>query len=392
NVTKADTADWFAECEEEERLEREGQKQKQQMAFNDGIDKTISRMRRLSPPKENHQQKYDIQYSQQKSIEASFPQDNYNYHYDNSPYDNNRTPYESMHSLYEKRSEDTTYDRHRSEVDTVRNTDAPMPTENQSFEDKTAQYSEHSQEIFRHVMPSDEYESRSMASFDLQESKVSSRSKIKFVDASLTTLKPFSKLKTTQYSKQHSHKALNEEMFSKSHDKERNNNYHHDNHNSPHGNGKLEGGNIRKLYEKNGIRASLNFNKPKAPSQIQVKYIDAPLPTVNPWFKNKAAHHSEGQPQQKAEEITSAQVRGNSVDNNSPADNNNGNNNGMENEGKEISLNKRDDGVSHDQHEPKAVLANTVKSADVPMPTVTLSSEKKKAQHSQQHLQQASEE
>jgi len=124
------------------------------------------------------------------------------------------------------------------------------------------------------------------------------QSKIKFVNTRLTTNKPCLKNKTAQHSEQRLHQDLKKVMSSKT---LYNSDYNHGNYNRQYSNGVKDCGNNRRSNEKGGEHASI---EPEAPSQTEVKYVDAPLPTVNPWFKNKTALHSEQHPQESSKEVT----------------------------------------------------------------------------------------
>jgi hypothetical protein len=153
-------------------------------------------------------------------------------------------------------------------------------------------------------------------SLDKPESKVISQSTVKNADAPIRKVNSTFVNKTVRHNEQHSF------------DNSRYNNSRHSNYNNRYSSGGMRRGNLRRSYEKRDDRAILDLHKQEVPSQTQVKYVDAPLPTVNPWFKNKTAHHIEQQSQHEVKEVTSAQLRDDSVDNNSPhADNNIGINN-----------------------------------------------------------------
>jgi len=119
----------------------------------------------------------------------------------------------------------------------------------------------------------------------------------------------------------------------------------------------MEHRNMRRSYNKQGGRASLSFSKLEAPSQPEIKYVDASLPTVNPWFKDKTAQHNDQSLQQASEEAMLSKSCNNSCNDNFQYKINNGrkDEDEMESNDKNTTFDKFVESANLDQYESEAV-------------------------------------
>jgi len=125
--------------------------------------------------------------------------------------------------------------------------------------------------------------------------------------------------------------------------------------------------NMRGSYNKQGERASAGHPKLEAPSPPKVEYVDAPLPTVNPWLKNKTAQNSAQPSQQISEKATSSQSCDKSCDDSSRHNNNNTNDNGaIQNKDKSTSYKKPVECANLEHNESEAATQSTVEDAISP--------------------------